>query len=155
MTLELTCVIDPEFRGMLPVLNARYYVERALSNSNELAEQNEELMILEHAVRQAGRSWLPRISKHCTNGKPASIMVANCRTKIVISLVPTFGVMSLSRNGIVISLGAGFKVFKSTPVLFLMSLMAASLVGASIFLFNFRPAIFTLYVNSGIVLIEY
>ena len=39
--------------------------------------------------------WLPRISRHCTSGRPASIMTENCRTKIARSLAgtppPNFG----------------------------------------------------------------
>src|SRR6266852_696814 len=39
---------------------------------------------------KAGFSWLAaRISKHCTNGRPASIMTENWRKKIAISLVLT------------------------------------------------------------------
>jgi outer membrane protein TolC len=60
--LELIGEIDPEFRGMLPELDARYYVESALNNSVELSEQNAELMLLGRGVRQARYSWLPRIS---------------------------------------------------------------------------------------------
>ena len=26
-------------------------------------------------------SWLPRMSRHCTSGRPASIMTENCRVK--------------------------------------------------------------------------
>ncbi len=37
----------------------------------------------------------PKISKHCTSGKPASIMVANSRVKVTRSLVLTLGLPNL------------------------------------------------------------
>ncbi len=33
--------------------------------------------------------WLPRISRHCTRGSPASIITENCRVKIARSLAGT------------------------------------------------------------------
>ena len=39
---------------------------------------------------KAGFSWLAaRISRHCTRGRPASIMTENCRKKMAMSLVLT------------------------------------------------------------------
>ncbi len=45
--------------------------------------------------------WDDRISRHCTSGSPASIMVANCRVKITMS----FSVTPPPNPGMVSSLG--------------------------------------------------
>jgi outer membrane protein TolC len=60
--LELAGEISPEFRGMLPELGGRTYIERALNNSLELQERAAELAVLNQRWRQARRSWLPRVS---------------------------------------------------------------------------------------------
>ena len=53
------------------------------------------------AAKFASSSWLPRISRHCTSGRPASIMTENCRVKIARFLgetplpsLPFFGLAS-------------------------------------------------------------
>src|SRR5579859_825988 len=55
---------------------------------------------------KAGFSWLaPRISRHCTRGRPASIMTENWRKKIAMSLVATLPPPSLgSANSLPFSL---------------------------------------------------
>ena len=48
---------------------------------------------------KAGFSWLAaRISRHCTRGRPASIMTENCRKKMAMSLVLTL-FMPKARHG--------------------------------------------------------
>ena len=51
---------------------------------------------------KAGFSWLAaRISRHCTRGRPASIMTENCRKKMAMSLVLT---LSMPKVGMTNSL---------------------------------------------------
>src|SRR5881296_3841544 len=48
---------------------------------------------------KAGFSWLAaRISRHCTKGRPASIMTENCRKKMAMSLVLTFPEPNVERE---------------------------------------------------------
>ena len=50
-------------------------------------------------LNSAFSCWLARISRHCTSGRPASIIVANWRLKMTMSFVLT----PLPRPGIFIS----------------------------------------------------
>ena len=92
-----------------------------------------------------------RISSPCTNGSPASIMVANMRTNSVTFFVVIFGAKILPmKAGMGRSFGLGFRVLMSAPVLVFTIFKAMSNDGASMVFFNVRPAILALYVNSGI-----
>ena len=44
------------------------------------------LMAITTRFREALSIWLARMSRHCTSGRPASIIVANCLVKIRMSL---------------------------------------------------------------------
>jgi len=61
-SLELSGAIDPDFRGMLPDADPRYYVDCALKNSLDLRKRTAEITALGDAVKQARCSWLPRVS---------------------------------------------------------------------------------------------
>jgi outer membrane protein TolC len=61
-SLELTGAINPDFRGLLPNQDARFYVGRALQNSLDLSKGKAEITARSDALRQARRSWLPRMS---------------------------------------------------------------------------------------------
>jgi outer membrane protein TolC len=61
-SLELTGVINPDFRGMLSIEDAQYYVDCALKNSLDLRKRTAEITALSDAVKQTRCSWLPRMS---------------------------------------------------------------------------------------------
>jgi outer membrane protein TolC len=60
--LELTGVVNADFRGMLEVEEEQFYVEQAGRSSLELKQKEVEIAALFANMQQARRSWLPRVS---------------------------------------------------------------------------------------------
>jgi len=61
-SLELAGAINPDFRGMLPNQDDRFYVSRALHNNLDLRKGKAEITARSDALRQARCAWLPRMS---------------------------------------------------------------------------------------------
>ena len=81
--------LSDQFREILPEERARTLTNALVSSMPTLLQPVPRTPF--KARMKAWFSWLePRISRHCTSGRPASIMTENWRKKIAMSLVLTF-----------------------------------------------------------------
>jgi len=60
--VDLAGTINSSFEGLLKVEEIQYYIDAARRNSYELQRRKSELAARQAALRQAQKSWLPRVS---------------------------------------------------------------------------------------------